>query len=106
MQAANPRTSILSCYHIPNVARKVLETFLDFHIPSKDKLYRKLEKTEFDPHKKTAILKFTNDLSHFTGKGFDPALVAETQKNTTYLLEMIKHTAPLHFAGLEALTKG
>lgn len=96
---------ILSCYHIPNVARKVLETFLDFHIPSKDKLYRKLEKTDFDPHKKTAILKFTNDLSHFTGKGFDPALVAETQKNTTYLLEMIKHTAPLHFAGLEALTK-
>lgn len=98
--------SILSCYHIPNIARKVLETFLDFHIPSKDKLYRKLEKIEFDPHKKTAILKFTNDLSHFTGKGFDPALVAETQKNTAYLLEMIKHVAPLHFAGLEALIKG
>lgn len=97
--------TILGCYHIPNIARKVLETFLDFHIPSKDKLYRKLERTEFDPHKKTAILKFTNDLSHFTGKGFDPALVTETQKNTTYLLEMIKHVAPLHFAGLEALAK-
>lgn len=97
--------SILSCYHIPNIARKVLETFLDFHVPSKDKLYRKLENTDFDPHKKTAIYKFTNDLSHFTGKGFDPALVAETQKNTAYLLEMIKHVAPLHFAGLEALAK-
>lgn len=97
--------SILGCYHIPNVARKVLETFLDFHVPSKDKLYRKLENTAFDPHKKTAIYKFTNDLSHFTGKGFDPALVAETQKNTAYLLEMIKHVAPLHFAGLEALAK-
>jgi wobble nucleotide-excising tRNase len=95
--------TILSCYHVPNVARKVLETFLDFHVPSNKSLYRKLDETDFDPHKKTAIYKFTNDLSHFTGKGFDPALVAETQKNTAYLLEMIKHVAPLHFAGLEAL---
>ncbi|WP_332660860.1 AAA family ATPase [Brevundimonas sp.] len=97
--------TILSCYHVPNVARKVLETFLDFHVPSNKTLYRKLDETDFDPHKKTAIYKFTNDLSHFTGKGFDPALVAETQKNTTYLLEMIQHVAPLHFAGLEALAK-
>lgn len=97
--------TILSCYHVPNVARKVLETFLDFHVPSNKSLYRKLDETDFDPHKKTAIYKFTNDLSHFTGKGFDPALVAETQKNTAYLLEMIKHVAPLHFAGLEALAK-
>lgn len=97
--------TISSCYHVPNVARKFLETFLDFHVPSKDKLYRKLENTDFDPHKKAAIYKFTNDLSHFTGKGFDPALVAETQKNSAYLLEMIKHVAPLHFAGLEVLAK-
>lgn len=97
--------TILSCYHVPNVARKVLETFLDFHLPSNKSLYRKLDETDFNPHKKTAIYKFTNDLSHFTGKGFDPALVAETQKNTAYLLEMIKHVAPLHYAGLEALAK-
>ena len=97
--------TILGCYHVPNVARKVLETFLDFHLPSNKSLYRKLDETDFDPHKKTAIYKFTNDLSHFTGKGFDPALVAETQKNTAYLLEMIKHVAPLHHAGLEALAK-
>lgn len=97
--------TILNCYHVPNVARKVLETFLDFHVPSNKSLYRKLEDTQFDDHKKTAIYKFTNDLSHRTGKGFDPALVTETQKNTANLLEMIKHVAPLHFAGLEALTK-
>lgn len=97
--------TILSCYHVPNVARKVLEAFLDFHVPSNKSLYRKLDETDFDPHKKTAIYKFTNDLSHFTGKGFDPALVAETQKNTAHLLEMIKHVAPLHYAGLEALAE-
>lgn len=97
--------TIHSCYHVPNVARKVLESFLDFHVPSNKSLYGKLDETKFDPHKKTAIYKFTNDLSHFTGKGFDPALVAETQKNTAYLLEMIEHVAPLHYAGLEALAK-
>lgn len=95
--------TILSCYHVPNIARKVLETFLDFHVPSNKSLYRKLDETEFDPHKKTAIYKFTNDLSHFTGKGFDPALIAETQKNTVYLLEMIEKVAPLHYSGLKAL---
>ena len=97
--------TILNCYHIPNVARKVLETFLDFHTPSKKSLYQKIDEMDFDPYKKTAIYKLTNDLSHFTGKGFDPAIVAETQKITTYLLEMIKHVAPLHFAGLEDLAK-
>jgi len=98
--------TILSSYHIPNIARKVLETFLEFHVPSNESLYKKLDRTNFDDTKKTAIYKFANDLSHMTGKGFDPALVAETQKNTTYLLEMIKAVAPDHFDGLERLAKG
>jgi len=97
--------TILGCYHVPNVARKVLETFLDFHVPSKKNLYQKLDAVDFDPHKKTAILKFANDLSHFTGKGFDPALVAEAQKNVMYLLEMIEAVAPLHYKGLKVLSE-
>ncbi|MFS2108400.1 AAA family ATPase [Sphingomonas sp. Sphisp140] len=97
--------TILGCYHVPNIARKVLETFLDFHVPSSKSLYMKLEETGFDPHKKTAIYKFANDLSHHTGKSFDPALVAEAQKNTTYLLEMIEAVAPLHYAGLKMLSE-
>lgn len=97
--------TILSCYHIPNIARKVLETFLDFHLPSDKSLYVKLDETDFDPHKKIAIYKFTNDQSHFTGKGFDPALVAETQKNTVYLMELIEKVAPLHYNGLKALVE-
>lgn len=97
--------TILASYHIPNVARKVLETFLEFHRPAEGSIYAKLEATTFDLHKKTAIYKFANNLSHPTGKGFDPALVAETQKNVTYLLEMIKEVAPLHFEGLEKLAQ-
>lgn len=97
--------TILGSYHVPNLARKVLETFLDFHVPSSKSLYQKLDEVDFDPLKKTAIYKFANDLSHHTGKGFDPALVAEAQKNTTYLLEMIKSVAPLHYEGLRQLSE-
>lgn len=96
--------TIQQCYHIPNIARKVLDTFLDFYLPSNDTPHRKLDAIDFDRHKKTAILKFANESSHHTGKGFDPAIVAETRKNTAYLLEMIKDVAPTHYKGLEALS--
>jgi wobble nucleotide-excising tRNase len=96
--------TIASCYHMPNVARKLLETFLEFHSPSSEKLYKKLEAVTFDDDKKAAIYKFTNDNSHFTGKGFDPAIVSESQKNVKYLLEMIESVAPIHYQGLEKLS--
>jgi len=96
--------TIASCYHMPNVARKLLETFLEFHSPSNEKLYKKLETVKFNDDKKAAIYKFTNDNSHFTGKGFDPAIVAESQKNVKYLLEMIESVSPTHYEGLEKLS--
>lgn len=94
--------TIAACYHIPNVTRKVLETFLDFYSPGRSSLHNKLAAVTFDENKKTAILKFSNDLSHFTGKGFEPALVQESQKNSGYLLEMIKELAPQHYQGMVA----
>lgn len=95
---------IATCYHIPNIARKLLETFLEFYTPSAESPYKKLEAVAFDENKKTAIYKFTNDLSHRTGKGFDPAIVAESQKNVRFLLEMIESLAPAHYQGLEKLS--
>lgn len=96
--------TIAECYHIPNVARKVLETFLDFFVPGKNSLYMKLSQVAFDENKKTAIYKYANDNSHFTGQGFEPGLVQESQKNVTYLLEMIKALAPQHYDGMVAAT--
>ena len=94
---------LATCYHIPNIARKLLETFLEFHFPSAATMYKQLEAVTFDENKKTAIYKFTNDHSHRTGKGFDLAIVAESQKNVTFLLEMIKQIAPSHYEGLEKM---
>lgn len=91
--------TIMSVYDMPNIARKVLESFLMFRVPSSESLYRKMEslKPHFDENKLTAIYKFVNDQSHITGKGFDPALVGETKKNVKYLLEMIEAVFPEHY---------
>lgn len=96
--------TIESVYHVPNTARKLLETFLMFRVPNNANLYKKMEalKPHFDENKLTAIYKFTNDQSHITGKGFDPSLVAETQKNVKYLLEMIEAVFPEHYKILVA----
>ncbi|MCG7363721.1 AAA family ATPase, partial [Roseomonas sp. ACRSG] len=94
--------TIASCYHIPNVVRKVLETFLDFHDPVKRSLYNKVQRANFDANKKAAIYKVANDLSHFTGQGFEPGLVPETQKTAVYTLELIAALAPDHHAGMMA----
>lgn len=93
--------SIASVYHMPNVARKVLDTFLMFRVPNGENSYKKMEKLVFDENKKTAIYKFTNDQSHITGDGFDPSLVPEAQKNIQYLLEMMKTVFPEHYQILE-----
>jgi wobble nucleotide-excising tRNase len=89
--------TIANSYHIPNIARKVLDSFLMFRVPMSGTTYKKLDHLEFDENKKTAIYKFTNNQSHITGSGFDPSLVPETQKNVKYLLEMIKEVFPEHY---------
>ncbi|MCX6204926.1 MAG: AAA family ATPase [Bacteroidetes bacterium] len=94
--------TILNVYHIPNIARKVLDTFLMFRVPNSDSGYKKLEVLTFDENKKTAIYKFTNDQSHITGSGFDPSLVIETQNNVKALLEMMEAVFPEHYKILVA----
>lgn len=91
--------TLASVYHIPNVARKVLDTFLMFRVPNSESYYKKIESLRdvFDENKLAAIYKFTNNQSHITGKGFDPALVPETQKCVTYLLEMIETVFKEHY---------
>ena len=99
--------SIMRAYPVPNIARKVWDTFLMFRVPNGETEYRKMEqlkKDGFSPQKLDAIYKFTNDQSHITGAGFDPALVPETQKVLGELFEMMKEIAPEHFSILEAAT--
>lgn len=91
--------TIATAYPIPNIVRKVLETFLEQHSTGIG-FYKQLENLDFDSEKKSALYKYANDLSHPTLSGLDPALVGETQTNVTHLLEMIETIAPVHFKAL------
>ncbi len=97
--------TINNVYHMPNIARKVLDNFLDIMIPDISSPHKKLTHIKFDENKKTAIYKFTNDQSHITGKGFDPSLPSEAQNVISYLLEMMKAVFPTHYQVLEDSVK-
>ncbi len=99
--------SIARAYPVPNIARKVWETFLMFSVPNSDSPYRKmdvLKKAGRDEQKLDAIYKFTNDQSHITGAGFNPALVPETKKVVEELFEMMAEISPDHFKILDNAT--
>jgi len=78
-----------------------------FRVPNGENAYSKMDvlKAEgYDPQKLDAIYKFTNDQSHITGAGFDPALVPETQKVLAEIFEVMEIASPEHFKILDAAT--
>ena len=99
--------SIAKAYPVPNIARKVWDTFLMFRVPNGKTPYKKMEELKdagFDEQKLDAIYKFTNDQSHITGAGFNPALVPEVKKVVKEMFEMMAAVAPEHFAIIDKAT--
>ena len=89
-------------YSMPNVARRVLESFLAFRKPSvqgKDRLYSMLEATNFDSVKKTKILRFMHVHSHedLGTQEHDPSVLTETPQIMTALLELIESEDQGHY---------
>lgn len=83
-------------YFMPNVARRVLESFLSFRRPSVESEYRlfsMLEGLSYDPAKKTKILRFLHVHSHDDSVGtpeHDASILAETPQVMADLLALIK----------------
>jgi wobble nucleotide-excising tRNase len=86
---------------------EVWDTFLMFRVPNGKSFYKKIEELKeagFDDQKLDAIYKFTNDQSHITGAGFNPALVPETKKVVKELFDMMAEISPDHFKIIDAAT--
>ncbi len=99
--------SIAAAYPIPNIARKVWDTFTLFNVPDNRTQYKKIEhlKSEgYDGDKLDSIYKFINDQSHITGAGFDPSLVVGTKRAVIDMLTMMNEISPKHFDILDAAT--
>jgi wobble nucleotide-excising tRNase len=100
--------SIAKAYPVPNIARKVWDTFLMFSVPNGKGTYKKMDDLKasgFDEQKLDAIYKFTNVQSHMTGAGFDPALVPEAKKVVEELFDMMAAIAPEHFRIINEVTQ-
>lgn len=96
---------------LPNVARRVLETFILFKFPdtangSTIKLYNKIQPLGVTvPAEKVSILdRLLNRASHGSEDGMTSINMfnlAETPKVIEYVLDFIEQADPLHYAGLK-----
>ena len=93
-----------SFYGLPNIARRLLEAFLAFRIPNvPGELYQKLEQVQFEVHKKTRIIRFLHTQSHFDQIGdpeHDLSLLSETPAILKDVLDLIRETDDVHYAGM------
>ncbi|MBK9147086.1 MAG: AAA family ATPase [Flavobacteriales bacterium] len=92
-------------YPLPNIARRLLEAFLAFKVPSptSDGLMKKLDLITFDPAKKTRMLRFTHSYSHsdrIEEHGMDMSLLAEAPQVMREVLELIQFADPQHYDGM------
>jgi wobble nucleotide-excising tRNase len=105
-EANRPRgvTALAEYYPLPNLARRLLEAFLAFRLPSiAGELHTKLEEITFDEHKKVRIIRFLHTFSHgdtIDEPGHDPTLLAEAPQVLAEILELIKAEDGKHFAGM------
>lgn len=107
---ADGDSSLEHHYSMPNIARRLIESFLAFRYPDcPGSLQKRLERVEFSGGRKTRIQSFLNTYSHTAGIGVaehDPSLLAETKAVLGELLEMIQSVDPTHYAGMEQLVNG
>lgn len=98
--------SLAAIYNFPNIGRKFLETFLAFKIPSHENLHQKMSHIEYEPAKKTAILRFVETHSHAERSdgvlNFDMSLTKGGQTAIADLLEMIETVDKIHYDTLLA----
>lgn len=94
-------------YVFPNMARRLLETFLAFRQPHiAGELRQKLQHTTFDETKKIRMLRFLHTHSHADEIGepeHDPSGLGEAQAVLTDLLELLEQEDPAHYHGMVTL---
>jgi len=87
-------------YELPNLARRLLESFLIFKVPNENSLFKRLEAVDFDGPKKTRLQRFLDMHSHaeLIAEGHDEASsLAEAPDVLKDLLELIEKCDAEHF---------
>ena len=88
-------------YGLPNVARRLLESFIAFRRPEvQGELYKRFKMVEYDGPKKTRILRFLNAYSHanvIPDHSHDLNLLSETPSVLVDVLDFIKFADRDHY---------
>ena len=100
--------SMETCYHMPNIARRLLESFLAFRHPDAfDNLWGALRAvTTSDEARKGRILNFVQTHSHGPGTGqpeHDPSILGECQSILQEILKLIEAEDAGHYAAMKNL---
>lgn len=102
-----PATDLAHYYGIPNIARRLIETFLAYRFPDcSGDLIKRFERVSFDTAKKTRILRLLNTYSHSAGINdpeHDPSVLAETCDVMKEILELIQTLDKSHYEGMVKL---
>jgi wobble nucleotide-excising tRNase len=101
-EAQRPKGQGLETYYAaPNIARRLLESFLAFRVPDvAGDLFHKLDAIHFDTAKKTRILRFLHTYSHFdqvAEPGHDASVLSEAPAILRDVLELIEVTDKTHY---------
>ena len=99
-----PEAELSQFYGMPNIARRLIETFLAYRFPdSSGDLIKRLDRVKFDAAKKTRILRLLNTYSHsggITEPEHDPSVLAETREVMKVILELVQAIDGEHFQGM------
>lgn len=106
-KAAGANNGLLKeVYPLPNISRRLLETFLAFKSPGSESLQRSLDSIHFDNAKKNRILRFIHTYSHFdqiTDSEHDPSILQESSSIMRDILNLVKTVDECHYLSMEKL---
>jgi wobble nucleotide-excising tRNase len=105
-----PNSSLEEFYHLPNIARRLLESFLSFKHPQKagSGLYALIKELNLDEAKKSRIVRFLNTNSH-EGNIDDPehdmTVLSETPQILQDVMDLIEKCDKDHYNELVSLVR-
>lgn len=93
-------------YHLPNVARRLMEAFLEFTFPNEKNLYSKIDQTNILAAKKARIKRFCDTHSHnarISQPEHDASILGETPAIMKDIMVMIAETNHDHYDRMKEL---
>ncbi|RLB64306.1 MAG: hypothetical protein DRH08_09830 [Deltaproteobacteria bacterium] len=106
---SGPDIGLEDYYGMPNIARRLIETFLAYRFPEiSGQLSKQIDRVKFDPAKKTRILRLLHTYSHAGGVSVpehDPTILTETREVMKELLELIEAVDGDHYQGMMTLVQ-